>query len=214
MPAPEQEVLNESLRHRTRQLAVSMHFGPFFRDGRYYLLSDQPPGDLNLLENPRGEPIHPGESLGILPAGTRVRVKEVEFATASATTNRSLLTPRFFTWVLVEAPGLDRPAVLVIRDEPDTHEKFLEILSRHLTDEDVARRKARYPEEVRLAIEEKRLVEGMEEAAVQMAWGVPVTITRGFEEGVQVDSWRFEGGRRALVRGGRLVSWSHDDEEG
>ncbi len=212
MPPREQEGIQETLRHRSRQLAVSMYFGPFFRDGRYYLLSHQPPGDLDLLRSPKGERMHPGDALGVLPAGTEARIANVEFATATAATTRSLLTPRFFTWVLVEIEDLDRPAVLVIRDEPDSHDEFLEILTRYLSTEDVSSKVASYPEEVQAAIREKRLTAGMDLAAVRMAWGHPLQVTRDFDEGVRVDRWSFEGPRHLVLRDERLVSWSASAE--
>lgn len=211
MPAPEQERVQEATRHRTRQLAVSMYWGPFFRDGRYLLLSDQPPGDADLLRGPRGERIHPGEARGILPAGTAVRIVDVQFPTAAATTTRSLVTPRFFTWVLVEVPGAERPRVIVIRDDPTDHDAFLDLLERYLTRDDVAARLAQLPEPLRVAITEKRLVADMDADAVRMAWGHPLRVNRAFDAGVRIDTWTFEGGREVVLHDGRLMRWSTPD---
>lgn len=186
---------------------MSMYVGPFFRDGRYHLLIDQPPHHVDLLRSPKGERMSPGEPTGILPAGTEVRISEVEFATASATTRRSLLTPRFFTWVFVKFDGKERPGIIVVREEPENHEDFLEILSRYLTTEDVAAKIAGYPEETRRAIAEKRLVSGMDGEAVRMAWGSPLQVTRDYEDGVRIDEWSFEGERRLTIRGGELIDW-------
>jgi hypothetical protein len=213
MPAADQEGVQETLKHRSRQLAVSMYWGPFFRDARYLLISDQPPGDVDLLRGPRGERIHPGEAVGILPAGTTVRIVDVQFPTATATTTRSLITPRFFTWVLVEVPDADRLRVLVLRDDPTTRDAFLDLLARYLTTDDVAARLATFPEPLRAAIAEKRLIADMDVESVRMAWGHPIRVDRAFEEGVRLDTWTYEGGRTLTLRNGRLVHWEEPGDD-
>ncbi len=193
---------------------MSMYQSPFFRDGSYTLLLDQRPEDVDLLRNPRGERMHPGEATGILPAGTNVRITEIQFATASNVSSRSIMTPRFFTWVIVDVPGEERDHVIVIRDEPDSHERFEYFLDRFLTTDDVAGSLASYPEPVRTAIKEKRLVEGMDVDAVRMAWGNPLQVTRDFDKGIQLDVWMFEGDkRRASFRDEKLISWSEDPSD-
>lgn len=210
MPVPEQEKIQGTLQHRSRQLAVSMYWGPFFRDARYHLLTDQPPENIELLLDPKGNRIHPGDPLGIISAGSRVRIKDIQFATASAATSRSLFTPRFFTWVLLDIPGHDRPAVIVIREEPRNHDAFLKILERYLSTDNISEIVSSYPEEIRNAIAEKRLVEGMNANAIIMAWGNPIQVTKDFENGVPVDRWRYEGERIVMLRDGILLSWADE----
>ena len=138
---------------------------------------------------------------------------DVEFATSRATTSRSLFTPRFFTWVHVAVPNQERPAVLVIRDEPEDHESFLEVLARYLTTENIAERLLDYPEDTREAIARKQLTHGMGIEAVRMAWGHPLQVTVDYDEGVRVESWRFEGERSLTLRDGKLVSWTEPDND-
>lgn len=210
MPEAQQRLAREQLAHRSRQLAVSLYTGPFFRDARYRLLSDQPPGDVDLLRNPGGERVLPGEADGILPAGTPVTIAEVEFPTAAVATGRSLLTPRYFTWVYVEVPGREKLQVLVLRDDVQTGAEFEKLLGRYLTTEDVAAKVAALPEPVAKAIAEKRLVEGMDADAARMAWGYPLEVHRRFEDGQRLETWTFEGGRTLETKDGRVVSWSED----
>jgi hypothetical protein len=68
-------------KNQARQLKASVLVTPFFRDASRRLLLMQPPDETELMVTPRNEPISPGNVLEVLPAGTKVRVLAVRFAT-------------------------------------------------------------------------------------------------------------------------------------
>lgn len=207
LPELEQTRARKKLMGQRRQLSGSLYTGKFYRDSRYGMLSHIPPQDLDLLRDPKGERIEAPEATGIVSAGTLVTIQKVEFATAGNVTGRSLMTPRYFTWVYVDVPGLKKPQIIVVRDNPNTHEAFMKSLSRWLTEEDVAKKVAELPEPLRLAVENKRLMKGMPAEAARLSWGPPMQNSQSFEGGMKVNTWKYEGERGVLVRDDVVEDW-------
>ncbi len=73
----------------------------------------------------------------------------------------------------------------------------------------------RYPPEVRAAIRERRVVPGMDAAAVRLAWGEPDAVERtpsAAAPGLEYQRWSWRAGaagpaRLAWLAEGRVVDW-------
>lgn len=208
LPDAEQALVEKKVTGQARQLRVSMYVGPFFRDDRYRLLEDQPPGSVDLLQDPDGKAIDPGKPTGILPAGTEVVITDVQFPTAEVATQRALLTPRYFTWVFLRHEGSAKPLVLVLRSDPRTHQAFLGLLGRYLTRSDIAAKVAAFPKPIQGAIAAKKLVAGMTAGQARMAWGLPME-AREDRVGQRVSAtWTYEGGRTVTLKDGKVVTFA------
>ncbi|MDF1562121.1 MAG: hypothetical protein P1V51_03710 [Deltaproteobacteria bacterium] len=199
--------VEDTLEGQARTLQVSCHTGPFFRDARFRFLSDRPPETVDLLRGPRDEPITAGAADGLIPAGTRVRILDVQLPTATNVTGRSLLTPRYFTWVLVEVPGSQTPHVLVFRDDPPDLAGFEAMVGRYLGDDSVLKALEGLHPDVQAAIEHKELLAGMRADAAQMAWGFPRQIQRTVEAGVKKERWIYEGGATIDLENDHVKRW-------
>ncbi len=208
LPDVEQGLVNKTVTGQARQLAVSMYVGPFFRDDNYRLLEDQPPASVDLLRGPGGERMLPGAPTGILPAGTRVVIRDVQFPTAEAATSRALLTPRYFTWVVLRHEGSPKPLVIVIRDDPTTHQAFLALLGRYLTTEDVAAKVAGFPADVQAAIAKKQMRQGLTAEQARMTWGLPMQIRRDRVGQRVTETWTYEGGRTVTLKDGKVTAFA------
>lgn len=189
-------------------LRQSLYVTPFFGDASKQLLTAVPPEDVRLLNDLGGRPINPGKVEGVVPAGSRVRVQQVEFPTAFKVAERVLLSPRTDTWVYLDVEGWkgDRPLVLVLPEEVRTEAEFVANLERFLTREDLKPKLDALAPPVREAVKEKRAIPGMPEDALVMSWGPPARRNRSFREGLRVEEWVFPGGRRrAYLTEGRVT---------
>ncbi len=200
--------VEDAMEGQTRTLQVSCHVGPFFGDARFRFLSDRPPETVDLLRGPRDTPITAGHSDGILPVGTRVKVLDVQLPTATNVTGRSLVTPRYFTWVLVSVHGTPTPYVLVFRDDPPDLATFQTMVGRYLGDESVLPTFEAFHPDVQEAIRTKTLVAGMRSDAAQMAWGFPRQIERSVDSGVKRAVWTYEGGAQVEMENDHVKRWS------
>lgn len=204
--------LERSLNGDQRFLRVSMFLTPFFGDATKRLLTPVAPELVRLLEGPDGQPISPGPVERTLPAGTAVRILEVEFPTAWVMTERVLYTPRSLVWVWVEVAGTPRnspPAVLVLRPGLHSDREFLAELERHLTREALSGRLEGFSEGVREAIRTKTAVLEMPAEALEMAWGFPDSKKLELVETQRKETWRWgDGARTATLIDGRLTAFT------
>jgi hypothetical protein len=187
-----------------------MYVGPFWSDADKYFLSDGVPGEIPWVVNPAGVPIEPGTPFAVVPAGTRVRVRKLELPTGYNVTTRNPFGPRFNAWLVVDVEGQPRnpaPVILLARDLQSQAQVMAQI-ERWLSPDDLAPALAQLTPDVRKAVNEKRLVEGMPAEAVAMAWGYPERkeLQPSAEGRVEEWVWPFDK-RKARIVGGRLVSW-------
>ncbi len=196
----------EELSGQRRFLRVAAYVGPLFGDRTRLLLSDAPPGELDLLETPGGDPIRPPAPTEILPPGTTVRVRALEFPTGMIIASRPLMTPRYHPWVYLDVPGHDLAAVLVLSQAVSSYDDVRAEIDRVLATDDPTAAFQALPKAQREAIARKEPSEGMGPRALVMAWGYPekkiVDRPSGSEEWI----WS-EGKRRAFFQGERLVRW-------
>ncbi len=191
-----------------RYLKASSYLTPFFGDASKRLLTAHPPEEVRLLNDTQGNPINPGAVQAMLPAGTKVRVLKVEFPTAWVMAERVLYSPRTQPWVYLDVEGAPPgpPVVLVLPPMSKSKEDFLAEVDRHLLPQDPAPRIAKLQPRFQEAIKQKKVVESMPEAAVEMSWGMPERISRSLD-GQQVrQEWVYPGGKRRVFLTDGLVT--------
>lgn len=208
-PIPNRERMHLELRYsnKPRQLAVSLHAAPFFRDASRRLLTEEHPEHVNLIVNPRGETIGPGELLEILPAGTKVRVLRVLFPSAFGAIGRPLLTPSDRIWLELAIDG--RPAsptwVLVLPPDLESESAVVKAVERFVTSESLDTEIEAMTEAERSMITHKSLAAGVGVRALELAFRKP-NLRRIHGDGrhvVEEWSWRDRGEVRvAHVRDG------------
>ncbi len=207
IPDEDRARVERELPGRTVYLRHSMYVTPFWNDRHKVFLTDIVPDERPWVVDPAGEPVYPAHPFRIVPAGTRARIVRVELPTSMALATRTPLSPRHYPWVLLEVEGLpaEPTPTLVLRDDLATFDQLAEELTRYLSPDDLAGALAALPEEVRLAVAEKRLVEGMTADAVAMAWGYPERKSLDPTPQGRREEWLWGGGkRRAVILDGRL----------
>ncbi len=191
-----------------RYLRFSSYLTPFFGDASKRLLTPHPPEEVRLLNDPQGNPINPGPVQALLPAGTKARILKVEFPTAWVMAERVLYSPRTQPWVYLDIEGAPPgpPVVLVLSPGAKTREEFLAEVDQHLVEHDPAPRLAKFQPRFQEAIKQKKVLEYMPEAAVEVSWGRPESIRRTLD-GQQVhQEWTYPGGKRRVFITDGLVT--------
>ncbi|XXF81336.1 hypothetical protein P2318_16715 [Myxococcaceae bacterium GXIMD 01537] len=197
-------------------LRMSLNVTPFFGDATRRLVTPYAPDEVRMLDDTQGNPINPGPVQAVLPAGSRVRIADVEFPTAWVVAERIVYTPRTHPWVTLSVEGAPagQPLVLVLPRPFKTPEEFRAELQRYLTERDPAPKLAAFSEPVREAIRQKRAVAGMTEEALELSWGPPERILRNVEGGGREEEWSYPGGRRrAFLTEGRVTRVEQGEEK-
>lgn len=190
---PERERLHSDLRwkNESRELRTSVWVSPFFRDESRRLLSLDPPNEVELLVTPAGQPILPGEALEVLPAGTRVTVKSVEFPTGWASVVRPLMTPRDQPWLTLHVEGRSArtPYVVVLPPDMKTQEQVSGVIEKWLAPAGIAKEVQALPENERRMVDTKRLAKDVSARALELAFGPP-NLKKIYGEGTSViEEW-------------------------
>jgi hypothetical protein len=174
---------------KTMYLKSSMYYGQFFGDRYSYLVSPRSFADFKLLLGADGDPISPGEVLGIIPAGRAVTVQRVEFPPAG----RPLFTPRFFPWVYMKVDGTftEKPHILVIAPNTVSKPGFEELLGMYLTDKNIRLEVESRPAAIRKAIDEKLILDGMTEQDLLMSMGSPDAVNFTDVNGLTTATWSY-----------------------
>lgn len=107
MPAGMRDSVNARFEGGFYTLKQSVYFGPFYDDPTLQLMDPRPFHALRYLTLPGGKAISPGASVGIYPAGTRVRVEKVEMPSLGTMVARPNLSPRYNGWVVVRVNRFD-----------------------------------------------------------------------------------------------------------
>ncbi|MBN2361715.1 MAG: hypothetical protein JXR83_19840 [Deltaproteobacteria bacterium] len=173
-------------------LRQSLYYGPFYDDRGRFLVDAHEFSSLRLLTAPDGEVIIPPPAQGIVPAGTEVEVRAIEFPDSAVIVRRPLFTPRYNIWVVLRVARLpDRyqagDHILVLpsglRDRAEVRAALDALLSR----DDLAPWLASRSAAARLAIAEKRAQTGLSYEELVAAVGLPDRIDRSFERGHRCD---------------------------
>jgi hypothetical protein len=205
IPDAERTRVEHELSGAQRYLRVAAYVAPFWGDRSKLLLTDQPPAELNYIETAAGVPIPPPAPDKVLPPGTAVRVREVEFPTGWLIAKRVVMTPRYNPWVYVDGPE-SRPLVVVLSQTAATYDDVRAEIGQILTADDPSSLYRALPQDQRDAVLRKDLVEGMTPRAVEMAWGLPERKRIDRPAGTEEWSW-WEGKRKAFFQDERLVRW-------
>jgi hypothetical protein len=206
IPDAERQRVSAEIEGRTRYLRVAAYAAPFFGDRTKLLLSDQPLGELDLVETGDGTPIAPPPAERVLRPGTAVRISQVEFPTAWLIARRVVMTPRYHPWALLSVEGDARPYVVVLSQTAASVDDVRLELDRLLTSDDPSSAFAALPQDQRDAIARKELVEGMGVRAVEMAWGTPEK--KKIDRPAATEEWTWPGGkRRAFFQDEKLARW-------
>lgn len=216
LTADDRTALTQRLVHREsdKYLRLSFYATPLFGDGTKRLLTAVAPDEVRLLEQPDGTPVHPGQILGLFPAGTRAHITKVEFPTAWAVAERVLYTPRTRTWVYLQIEGEPAtiPYVLVLGAHMRNEREFLAELDRYLLNENPEHRISTWPEWVRSAVKKKRARLDMPEEALEMAWGYPEVKRKNAPAGIEEWIWP-SNKRKAKLKDGRVADLLDPEEE-
>lgn len=206
IPDEERLRVSEELEGQPRFLRVALYAAPFFGDATRFLLTDQPVEEVELLEAVAGDKIPPPPAERVLPPGTRVRIRAVEFPSPWLIAKRIVMTPRYHPWALVEVQGDDRAYVIVLPQEAVRLEDVATDLGRLLSTDDPSADVSALPRDQQEAIRRKALVEGMTARAVELSWGQPEK--RRIDRPAGTEDWTWPGARRAAhLKEDRLVKW-------
>jgi hypothetical protein len=205
----DQESLQTSHRGKPYFLKQSFFVGSFFAYEDRLYISERAFDERILIQSPSGEPMVNIEPTGVLPMGTKVTVKEIEFPTSGAMAVRKLKSPRHFTWVMLEAEGQSpgNPLVLVLTPEFGTMEQFKKALGEYLATEDPTKEFLERSEEERSAIAQKRIIRGMRADSLLRSRGYPDRIHRQFVSGVKVEQWQYASRRVVTLKEDIVESW-------
>ncbi|HEX9306873.1 MAG TPA: hypothetical protein VF894_05245 [Anaeromyxobacter sp.] len=206
IPDAERERVVSQLAGQPRWLRVAAYAAPLWGDRSKVLLTDTPLEELDLIETAGGAPVPPPAPEKILPPGTAVRIRAVEFPTGWIIAQRVVMTPRYHPWVLVDVPGESRTNVVVLSQTAVTFDEVRAEVDRLLSTDDPSALYAALPQEQRDAIRKKELLEGMAPRAVEMAWGLPER--KRIDRPAATEEWTWPGGKRkAFLQDERLVRW-------
>ncbi len=209
LSGPQRQALRARLQGQVRYTSCPLFIAPFYAYADRLFLSLRAFDERILLEEASGEPLLPGPTLGVLPLGTRVRIRDVDFPTAAARAERELRSPRHFVWVLIDTPGgeLDRPGVLVLTGRYRDGQRLLEALDDRLVVGDPSARFAGRSDAVRRAIDRKQPAAGMRLDALLRARGRPDRMLRRTVDGVRIEQLCYGPGRTVTLRDGVVVDW-------
>ncbi len=206
IPDAEREHVASDLTGQQRWLRVAAYAGPLWGDRTRVFVSDAPPAELDLVESPGGTPLTPPPSERVLPPGTAVRIREVEFPTGWTIAKRVIMSPRYHPWVLLDVPGDPREHVLVLSQTAVSFDEVRAELERILSADNPTSSFTALPQEQRDAILKKELIEGMSPRAIEMAWGLPER--KRIDRPANREEWAWPGGkRRVFLQEDRLVRW-------
>jgi hypothetical protein len=137
----------------------------------------QPPDETELMVTPRNEPIPPGSVLEVLPAGTKVRVLAVRFATGWESFTRPLMTPRERTWVelAIDGRGSDVAYTFTLRPDVASEDEVVAELEKWITEADVAAEVAALSDAEKQVVSKREFQPGVKKRALELAFGTPLT---------------------------------------
>ncbi len=207
VPEADRQRAARELEGQRRVTKVAVFVGPFFEDPTKLLMSDQPFGELDLLETTDGAVIPPPPAERVLPPGTPLRIEKVEFPTGWLVAKRVVMTPRYQPWVYLALEGEPRPLVLVLPQTLTSAEDVRAEIERVAGTSDPSPALQALPDGQRAAIARKELVEGMAPRAIEMAWGYPEK--KVIDRPANTEEWSWAAGKRtASLRQGKLVRWT------
>jgi hypothetical protein len=205
----DQEKIQNDLKYKPLYLNYSLYYGQFYEYDDRYLVSERAFDERVLIQSAGGDPILPPNPLGILPMGTKMVIRQIDFPTKGNMAIRKLRSPRFFTWVTLEHKDTPngKPYVLVLTPDFANTEQFMNSLKEYLTVEDPRLESATLPPEELRAIDTKTVLKGMRKDALVRSRGYPNRINRQFENGVKIERWEYVPGRIVVLKDDTVESF-------
>lgn len=208
VPPEQRAALKRGLEGQDRYLKLSFYATPFFGDATKRLLTPVPPEQVRMLEQPDGTPIVPGPIETVFPAGTVVRIKQLEFPTALSQTERVLMTPRTQPWLYLDVAGTAKdapPYLLVLRPQIKDDRELEAEVDRWLAREDPKVRLSGFSDVIQNAIAGKKVVLDMPAEALEMAWGYPDRRVYSLEGEKKKETWIWPGEKQVVLLDGRVA---------
>ncbi len=197
IPEADQQRAERELSGQQRFLRVAVYAGPLWSDTEKVFVTDRPAGEIDLVEEPNGKPIPPPKAERIVPPGTPVTIRNVEFPVGFTVNQRVLVSPRYHPWVYLSVADDKRPYVIVLPQDVKTFEDVRLELERYLTTDDPRPALAALPAEVRELVLRKDVAPGMSGRAVEMAWGLPER--KRIDRPASTEEWFWPDGKRHVV---------------
>ena len=143
----------------------------------------------------------------VLPPGTPVRVRKVEFPTGWLIAQRVVMTPRYNPWVYVDGRGRARGRSSWCSRRPPRRSTTSAARSSGSSPRTTRpRSSARCRRSSARRSSKKEPSEGMSARALEMAWGLPEK--KRIDRPAGTEEWTWPGGkRRAFFQDDRLVRW-------
>ncbi len=186
-----------------RFLRVAVYVGPLWSDTERVLVTDRPVGEIDIVEEPNGKPIYPPKPERILPPGTPVTVRGVEFPSTFTVNQRVLVSPRYCPWVYLAVADDKRPYIIVLPQDVKSFEDVRLDLERTLTTDDPRPALNALPPDVRELVLKKEVGPGMSARALEMSWGFPDR--KRIDRPAGTEDWFWEGSKRhASLRDDRV----------
>ena len=197
-PPTEAETMTEALKGQTFELRHSHFYGELYDENEFMLLAPYPFRDVFHLVDLEGQPIHPQNQRGVIPAGTRVRFRDLLTVNDWSAMNRMLTSPRYHTWLVVELvdthdllPSEQQPFVILLSAELDDAKVRKAAIERWLSPAgETTKWLSSLSPRARKAIQMKAPFPGMHQDELIAAMGPP-------------QMWIAEQGQR----GQRMVAW-------
>lgn len=167
---------------QTYALTQSYYFSQLYDDNERWLLSERPSGEISHRISLRGQPIHPPEAEGILPAGTPMVLERIEFPTRTAVMHRMLNSPVHHIWLrlrpapgsLVALPRNNRPFVMVLEANIESPAELTTAIDARLQAAHVVTGwLTQLGPSIRVGVQTKQITRGMDERALVAAAGAP-----------------------------------------
>lgn len=167
---------------RVVELKRSCYFGDLYDENEKWLLSEHAFADTYHIVDTDGAPIHPTGQRGIVPAGTKLVISHIEFPDMRAMARRMLTTPRYNPWIYLQpSPSSTslpegRPwFILLLPMDMETEKQVEDAVATLLSPEgEVSSWLASLRPTIRVAIEHKDIIEGMNEQELVAAMGEPL----------------------------------------
>ena len=181
LPAPAREAFASRHQGRVVELRQSCYYGDLYDENEKWLLSPYPFANTYHIVDLNGAPIHPKAQRGIVPAGSKFVIEQVEFPSSWAMAKRMLTTPRYNPWVYLRAVpgGLDaavvsQPFILILPSDVASEEAAETELNKRLSPEgEVSAWLQTLRPTVQVAIGNKEAVSQMSLAELLAALGEP-----------------------------------------
>jgi hypothetical protein len=175
--------IEEEYENQTVELRQSVYYGDLYDENEQWLLSPYPFTTIFHIVDFDGNPIHPQNQVGIIPAGTPLIIEKIEFPNALVLAKRMITSPRFNPWVYLrpqptsklashEAQGKPfiLPLPLNLTTEEEVHQALGELLAKR---GEMKKWLAKRRPTVQVAIAHKKIISGMTQEELVAAVGKP-----------------------------------------